>query len=78
MSESLSLLAALALLPAMTGPVSGGSAGNASIALALCNGGQLNIPIERVPAAPGTAPCCAKGCHSKRRKGTGGEEPLSE
>jgi len=66
--------AMLALLPAVTGlppaPIEAASAAPGSITLALCNGGSISVlPQDGVPAR-GTAPCCAKGCHSaeNRRK----------
>jgi hypothetical protein len=57
------LFAAAALLPAMTGPI--GGAQQASLQVLLCGGGAMSIPIEGSPAPQdGSAPCCAKGCHS--------------
>jgi hypothetical protein len=57
------LFAALALLPAMTGPI--GGAEQASLQVLLCGGGAMSTPLEGSPAPrDGTAPCCAKGCHS--------------
>lgn len=57
------LFAAIALVPAMTGPLGGAEA--QSLRLALCGGGAVSIPLEGSPAPQdGTAPCCAKGCHS--------------
>jgi hypothetical protein len=55
--------AAVALLPAMTGPL--GTAERTSLQVLLCGGGAMSIPLNG-PTAPqdGTAPCCAKGCHS--------------
>lgn len=64
-------LALVALVPAMTGPV--GSADSGSFAesalVALCGGGTLVIPFDGQPLrGPVTAPCCAKGCHSRDRR----------
>ena len=57
------LLAAIALLPAMTGPL--GGAEHRSLNLSLCAGGTVTLPLEGSPTPQdGTAPCCAKGCHS--------------
>jgi hypothetical protein len=57
------LFAAIALLPAMTGPLAGTEP--ASLQVALCAGGAVSIPFEDSPAPrDGIAPCCAKGCHS--------------
>ena len=57
------LLAAIALLPAMTGPL--GGAEQRSLDVSLCAGGTVSLPLEESPAPrDGTAPCCAKGCHS--------------
>ena len=57
------LFAAVALLPAMTGPL--GGAQQASLQVLLCGGGAMSLPLEGSPApGEGTAPCCAKGCHS--------------
>lgn len=57
------LFAAIALLPAIAGPV--GGAEQRSVAAPLCGGGMTSNPLDRVPAPlDGSAPCCAKGCHS--------------
>ncbi|GAA0280775.1 hypothetical protein GCM10009127_22490 [Alteraurantiacibacter aestuarii] len=66
------LLAALAMLPAMLGPLPL-EQGSEFIALALCGGGSVNVARDRgaspLPGAA-TTPCCAKGCRgsSKRRQ----------
>ena len=74
---SAELFAMLALLPAVTGPppaqiaaTNTENTASGSITLALCNGGKVSVPLQGGPPARGTAPCCAKGCHSaeKRRK----------
>jgi len=57
------LLATIALLPAMTGPL--GGAEPASMQVPLCGGGMISIPLKGpLLPADGSAPCCAKGCHS--------------
>lgn len=62
MSGRLSLFAALALLPAMVGPL---PAAAQSLTVALCNGGSLTIPAGgSAPLGGSQGPCCAKGCHS--------------
>lgn len=66
MNEFLAGLAAIALVPAMTG-VPQDDAPRA-ISVALCGGGVLSIPIDGETPARGIAPCCAKGCRSSRRK----------
>jgi hypothetical protein len=56
------LFAALALLPAMVGPL---AAAERSLEVALCNGGSVSLPLGGEPAPEeGSRPCCAKGCHS--------------
>lgn len=56
------LLAVLALLPAMTGPLPRGEAH--AITIDLCQGGSLTIPLSGTPAEPERpALCCEKGCH---------------
>jgi hypothetical protein len=67
----LGLVAVVALLPAMTGPVQASEIGPGPLVLALCGGGHVLVPLGNGDApAPGTAPCCAKGCQrdDKRRK----------
>ncbi len=64
------VFAAAALLPAMTGAPGGSAVEHTrSLALALCGGGSMTLPIDG-PQRPATAPCCAKGCHAggRRRK----------
>ena len=68
MSMSLQVLAAAALLPAMVGPLPAPQGSAGLIVLALCNGGTITMPADKAPAAPGTQPCCAKGCHTAERK----------
>ena len=61
-------LALAALLPAIVGPLPLGAPAPLVLDMALCNGGTLRLPIERnEPAVPPTTPCCAKGCHSRKR-----------
>lgn len=62
------LFAAAVLVPAMTGaPGDAGAERVPTLALALCAGGSLMLPLGNQPA-PGTAPCCAKGCHAGGRR----------
>lgn len=65
------VLALVALVPAMTGPVGsteGGSAAGSAF-VALCGGGTMVIPFDGQPMrGPATAPCCAKGCQSRDRR----------
>lgn len=63
MSSATILLAAVSLLPAITGPVVAERGSEAMVAL--CGGGTISIPLGGAPApGEGSAPCCAKGCHS--------------
>ena len=63
MSPATILLAAVSLVPAMTGPV-GADRGREAM-IALCGGGAISIPLDGAPApGEGTGPRCAKGCHS--------------
>lgn len=63
MSAAAVLLAAISLVPAMTGPLGVAPAREAMIAL--CGGGAISIPLDDAPApGEGNGPCCAKGCHS--------------
>jgi len=60
--KAAALFGALALLPAMTGPL---AAAEQRLEVALCNGGSISIPLGGQPAPEeGSKPCCAKGCHS--------------
>ncbi len=68
MSASLQLMAVVALVPAMVGPLPAAEGSVNEIVLSLCNGGTITIPGQSAPAAPGTQPCCAKGCHNGERK----------
>ena len=57
------LFAVMALVPAVVGPLEGATQRNLQVSL--CAGGAVSIPLEETPAPQdGTAPCCAKGCHS--------------
>ena len=56
------LFAALALVPAMAGPL---AAAERNLEVALCSGGSMSLPLGGAPAPEeGSKPCCAKGCHS--------------
>jgi hypothetical protein len=58
------LFAALAIVPAMCGPM---IARAAPLELTLCGGGNVVVPPgEGLP--PPTGPCCSKGCHSQRQR----------
>jgi hypothetical protein len=57
------LFAALALIPAMIGPVQSSSI--RTITVALCEGGTMAIPVGGSPSGPESkGACCEKGCHS--------------
>lgn len=63
------LVAAAALIPAMTGPAP--QSGTSALVLALCNGGIITVQTGgsgQVPPGPPTGPCCAKGCHTGDRR----------
>lgn len=63
------IFAAAALVPAMTGSPGVASAEQTrSVTLALCSGGGMTVPLGHGQPAPGTAPCCAKGCHSSGQR----------
>ncbi len=65
-----SISGALALLPAMVGPLPLDQ-GHPSLMLALCGGGMVEVGLQRddgTAPAPASTPCCAKGCHSGQRK----------
>lgn len=63
MSPAAIMLAAVSLLPAMTGPA--GTERGREAVIALCGGGAVSIPLNRAPAPDeGNGPCCVKGCHS--------------
>lgn len=65
MSSPALLLAAISLVPAMTGPLAGEQA--REIAIALCNGGSISIPLGQDPTqGDENGAHCAKGCHSTR------------
>ena len=67
MSIPASLLGALTLFPAMTGPIGEEDAAQAVVHFVLCNGGTVTMPISGGPA-PATSPCCAKGCRSSGKR----------
>lgn len=64
------LLAAAALLPAMTGiPGATGTERGRTLALALCGGGSLMLSLGGGgQPAPASVPRCAKGCHAGGRR----------
>lgn len=62
MSAAVTLIAAAALLPAMTAPASAEHAREAAIAL--CGDGAISIPLDGAPAPGDGAEPCAKGCHA--------------
>jgi hypothetical protein len=67
MHRTLALFGTLALLPAMLGPLKV----EARVFVALsCGGGAKAIPIlpDHQPPGPPQGPCCAKGCHSDRKR----------
>ena len=66
MNAVLSGLAAIALVPAMTGLPPADA--QRVITVALCTGGSLTIPVGGEAPAKGAMPCCAKGCREKRRR----------
>ncbi|WP_066764155.1 hypothetical protein [Croceicoccus pelagius] len=68
MNGLLTSLAAVALVPAMTGVPPERAA--RTITVALCTGGTISIPIDGRAPAKGVAPCCAKGCRSRRKTKT--------
>ncbi len=64
--SALPVVGALALLPAMLGPL---DAESGHLALALCAGGTLTIELPGQPAPPpGAGPCCAKGCQTAGKR----------
>jgi len=69
--RALALFGALALLPAMTGPL---EAEARAFMAPVCGGGAMPIPLTAsgpgrdAPAGPQQGPCCAKGCHSDTRR----------
>jgi hypothetical protein len=63
------LFAAAALLPAMTAPQGPAQMTEvAALAVDLCNGGSLLIPLGTGAPLPATPCCCAKGCRGGKRK----------
>ncbi|HKR93016.1 hypothetical protein [Novosphingobium sp.] len=63
MKRELALLGALALFPAMIGPLQAEARG---MVAPLCGGGFVNVPAGSPdqPPGPPQGPCCAKGCHT--------------
>ncbi|WP_156500367.1 hypothetical protein [Croceicoccus bisphenolivorans] len=66
MNGLLTSLAAVALLPAVTGMPPKDA--ERSIIVSLCAGGTMALPVGDALPDRGTTPCCAKGCRTKRRK----------
>lgn len=71
MSAAAEVMGLFALVPAMVGPVTGSpeEATEMLVEIALCAGETITIDLggEDRPAM-GTMPCCAKGCHSRKRR----------
>lgn len=67
MTRLLALFGALAMVPAMVGPL---EAEARAVAAPLCGGGAVSIPVPSRDSPPGPAqgPCCAKGCHSEAKR----------
>lgn len=67
MKPTLALFGALALMPAMIGPL---EAEARSLAAPLCAGSAmiLQLPVRDAPPGPPQGPCCAKGCHSDSKR----------
>lgn len=70
MKATLALFGALALLPAMLGPL---EAEARTLTAPLCGGGgggamAIPIPARDAPPGPAQGPCCAKGCHSDSKR----------
>ncbi len=70
MTPSALLFAAAALIPAMTAPGEGApqAAGAVALAVALCSGGSMVVPLGGAAPRPATSCCCAKGCRRDRRR----------
>ena len=71
MTPSALLFAAAAMIPAMTAPAEGvlHAASESPLAVGLCNGGSISLPLGGSGAPPATAPCCAaKGCRTGARR----------
>lgn len=68
MSGTTIALALTALIPAISGPIPIANGPAVMLEMLLCNGGTMSLPVERdTPAVPASTPCCAKGCHSRKR-----------
>lgn len=67
MRRAPALFAALALVPAMVGPL---EAQARTLAVPLCGGAAMSVPVPLRDAPPGPpqGPCCAKGCHSDNKR----------
>lgn len=55
------LLGLIAIMPAVVGPQSGGEPSQ-TLTAQLCNGGTIEIPLDREPEPD--PPCVAKACHA--------------
>lgn len=76
MALSSTLFATLAMIPAMTAaPIPQGGQTGGAILVALCNGGQIALEIggDEMPLMA-VSPCCAKGCHSSKKRKDGEAE----
>lgn len=60
----LALFGALALVPAMVGPL---QVEARSVVAMTCGGGAVSVPVPPPPGPP-QGPCCAKGCHSDSKR----------
>lgn len=60
----LALFGALALVPAMVGPL---QAEARDFVAMTCDGGAVSVPVPAPPGPP-QGPCCAKGCHSDSKR----------
>ena len=58
---------AVALLPAMAGPLPT-LVRDGAIIVELCNGGTVAIPLGNNGPPSGDVPCCAKGCRSGEKR----------
>lgn len=61
MNRQIALIAGLALIPAMIGPLPTRAQ---QLKIALCGGGSASVPLGgNGGPGNGSSPCCAKGCH---------------
>jgi hypothetical protein len=61
------LFSAMALLPAMTGPLPD-LARDGGIIVSLCSGGTVSIPLSGHDIPRGDTPCCTKGCRTDEKR----------